>query len=707
VIRVLRIIFGLLLISFVSAANPYFVFQENGKSGLKNQEGKVLIPALYDAIGWSNGSFSLLNNVTGFRNGQGWGLINVGNQRVTKNEYTELYPAEGNFLIAGKLLKSSPRPAYGVINASGKSVIPFLYDGISIASLRAIVFTRIGNQFRYGLLDLDNKTIIPQQFQNIQSIGTLRYAVRNFEGKISVFSENGQQMTGFVIDSLSAYQNNLAIIYEGKYKGLIDRDGKIKLEAKFREIQLGDDNEIRVREADEWSFLNAENKLLRRIVADSVISIDDKLYKVSTSNQTQLVDENLSPVGNALLTDIRKFQFGKAVYQLGHLYGVLLRDGKVLVPALYHRIDMAKDYILASQQNGPMRSWILFDTLGNRQNTRAYESMYALRNGLFAVQHRGFFGIMNSAGKEVVACAYDSLLDVKDRYVVVKFKGHYGVINTSEEWLISPRTNKITLINENRFVEHTPTSAVLKERNGTVIYFSSNRIEIYADHLLEYLPSGTIWKIDMNGVIADRKVMPDEPTERVFEESEGYRAIKRNGRFGFIDSRGRLRIANRYEAVQPFSEGYAAIKILGKWGFINLQDNIAVQPVYEEVKSFARGHALVKQKGLFGLIDKRGKLVLPVRYEFIKVLSSGNFLIQLQGNKGMTDGNGKILIQPKYESLEDTGKGYAVVKKDSKFGVMNYNGVPAIPIMYDYIKYDPSVSLFIAKNKVEWQRIKL
>jgi hypothetical protein len=702
---VLRLLFGLLFISSVSAGNPYVVFKENGKSGVKTQEGKVLIPAKYDAIGWSNGSFSLINNVTGFRDGAAWGLINLSNQRITKNEFTDIRPADGPYIIATKRQKASPHVLVGCITSAGKQVIPFLYDGITISSLRAIVYTRIGNQFRYGLIDLENKTLIPQQYQDIKSIGTLRYAVRNFEGKIAVFSENGEQVTGFVIDSLSAFRNNLALIYQGKYLGVVNRDGKVQLEAKYRDILRESDAEVKVREPNEWSFLTSENKAKIKVSADSVVVLANGLYKISTSNQAQLVNSELIPVTEAVLTDIEEFQNGKATYKLGSFYGVIQKDGRVVVPALYSKIRLHKNYILAQQKLGNQNTWILFDSLGNRKITRAYQFMRPLRDDIFEVQHHGFFGIIDLTGKEIVACAYDSLLDFVDDRLVVKFKRLYGVISLSEEWVVAPRQNRITLMEENKYVEHAPGSSVLKERNGNVVYFTSNRIQIYRDHLIEYLPSGTIWKIDLNGTIADRAVAPAEMTEEIYEESEGYRAIKRNGKFGFIDSRGRLRIANRYEAVQPFHEGLAAVKILGKWGFINLQDNIAVQPVYDEVQSFQNGFALVRLKGLNGLIDKRGKLVLPVRYESIDVLSTRNLLIKINGLFGLSDPTGKVLIQPRYESLSDVGNASAIAMREKKYGVVNYNGVTTIPLMYDYIAYDQFSKLFMAMRESLWQTI--
>ena len=702
---VLRILFGLLLISSVSAGNPYFIFKENGKSGLKNEQGKILIPAQYDAIGWSNGSFSLVGNVTGFKSGANWGLIDISNHKITKSEFTDLYPGDGTLIIAAKMTKSSTRPSIGCISTSGKQVIPFMYDGISISALRAIVFTQIGNQFRHGLIDLENKTLIPQLYQEIRSLGTLRFAVRNFEGKIAVFSDIGQRMTGFDIDSLSNFKNDLAVMYQGKFQGLINRAGVIVLEPKFRDILVSASGEVRVREADEWLALTSDHKTEKRLLADSVIGVGSNLFKISTAGQAQLVDKDFSPVGNATLTDIRAFKNRNAVYQLGSLFGVMQTDGRVVVPALYREIVLTKEFILARQKNGNLQSWILFDSAGTRKVNRAYETIRYLERGFFEVKHRGFFGLINDLGKEVVACAYDSIIGLKQDNLIVKFKGLYGVISVNEEWMISPRVNTITLINSNRFIEHAQGSTVLKERNGNVIYFSSNPVKIFDDYLLEYLPSGTIWKIDMTGVIVDREVNPAQTTEEIYEVSEGYRAIRRNGRYGFIDSRGRLRIANRYEGVQPFSEGYAAVKILGKWGFINLQDNIAVQPVYEEVRSFKDGFALVKQRGMAGLIEKKGNLVLPVRYDSIDVLTTGNMLLSHNGLKGLADRAGKILVQPKYDLLRDVGGGFAIVSKNSKYGVVSYNGVSTIPLMYDLITHDDATGFFLAKKNASWQTV--
>ena len=137
-------------------------------------------------------TFSVLNNVTGYKVNGLWGLINLDNQVITKAAYEEVVPGGGFIDYCPEKIKSfTSHWSAGCLNTSGKEVLPFQYDGIKLYFLRAIVFTKIGNQFKYGLIDLENKILIPQQYKNIYSIGSLRYAVENFENKMALFTENG------------------------------------------------------------------------------------------------------------------------------------------------------------------------------------------------------------------------------------------------------------------------------------------------------------------------------------------------------------------------------------------------------------------------------------------------------------------------------------------------------------------------------------
>lgn len=697
---------GFLLITFFSAANNFNVFEENGKVGLKNGQGQVVIPAQYEALGWSDGGFSVIDNVTGFRQNNRWGLVNISNHRITKADYEDLFPGEGSLLIARKKSTLSLRIVAGCINTSGKEVIPFQYDGIKLLSLRAIVFTRIGNQFKYGLIDLENKTLIPQHYQTIRSIGSLRFAVENFENKTALFTDLGKQITDFTIDSLSSFKKNYAVLYQNLRQGVIDREGQIKVEPKFRSVAIQDDGTIKVKEMDEWFFLDGQNKLIQKTVSDHLQPIGTNLLRTETAGQLELRDQQLRPITTTPISTLGKFNRTIAVFSTRGKYGLITTAGKVLINPTYDTLLIDRDAVLANTRSSGKNNWVLLDSLGRQKSSKAYQSMQAFNGKYFAVQNRGYWGALNIDGREVIPCTYDSLIQSRDDLLVVKFRGQYGIINTREEWIATPRPNTLKLIGQNRYLEQTSKTTFLKSTDGNVIYFTDNKLEIFSDQFLEHLPSGTIWKIDMDGRIADRQVHPDEPLENIFEESEGLRGIQKNGKFGFIDSQGRLRVANRYEGIQKFREGLAAAKIRGRWGFISREDKIVIQPAYEQVSDFENGLSFVKQNGYYGLIDKTGKQVLPTRYEEVIILSTRNLLVRQNGLAGLADPSGKIIITPRYHHLIDCGNGYAIVDRDGKYGVVTLQGISTVPMIYDFIQYDPFHADFLALKKSAWVDIK-
>jgi hypothetical protein len=267
--------------------------------------------------------------------------------------------------------------------------------------------------------------------------------------------------------------------------------------------------------------------------------------------------------------------------------------------------------------------------------------------------------------------------------------------------VVTPQATRLALVNGERYLQRTPKTSFLKTFDGQLIYFSDNRIEVKEGYLLEQLPSGTIWKIDMHGVITDRAIQP-EGVEKVFIESEGLRAIRKDGRYGFIDNRGRLRIANRYEDVRDFSQGLAAVKIRGRWGFINHHDNIAIQPVYDEVSLFTNDVAKVRQRNLFGLVDKTGRLVVPVRYDSLVALPGKRFMVLQNNLWGLVDNSGNIIIQAKYDALTDLNNGYVIVARNSKFGLLTLEGISTIPQIYDGLVFDPYHQEYIALKKAVW-----
>jgi len=111
---------------------------------------------------------------------------------------------------------------------------------------------------------------------------------------------------------------------------------------------------------------------------------------------------------------------------------------------------------------------------------------------------------------------------------------------------------------------------------------------------------------------------PDYPSEGLFR-------IVKNEKIGFArESDGKIVIHPIFNTIYPFKEGLAAYcenceKVHlgeytswenGKWGFINRKGKVVIQPQYEKIiQNFENGVALVFLNGEEQRIDKNGKTI--------------------------------------------------------------------------------------------------
>jgi hypothetical protein len=703
----MRYFFVALLIThsnFFCLADSYSVFQEDGKVGLKNVQGEVLIPAEYEMLGWSEGDITVVDRVIGYRKNDLWGLITVSNQQITAAEYYSLAPGGGSWIIASKRSPLTLRISYGLLDTSGKTTIPFKYSGIKLHSMRAIVYTLDGNQIKYGLIDLSNKMILPQVYQNIYPVGSLRYAVQNFENKTALVTENGKPVTAFVIDSISMMEQGYAIIYQEGKQGLISREGNIIHQPIYRDIRFTS-GKVTARLPNEWRVLDDRNTVQQSFQVDSLIAIAPHRYKLITETGTQLVDESFALVSPVKVQHIGTFYGDLAVFTDNGKSGVIRSDGKPVLPAQYDYIRIHDAGIIVCEKQGSQQQCFLYDRTGKRMTAKAYDAIRPGSEDLFIVSRNGFHGGVTRQGDEIVACAYDSLIDFKDNLIGVKFKGKYGIITRNEFWKVTPQNNRIQLINAERYFEYTDNQTILKSMDGIVHYFTTNELKLSGSNLIENVAHGGVWTINLNGQIIHREYPAAQAADKIFPSSEGYRMIIRNNRAGFIDELGRLRIANRYEDAQPFREGLAAVRILGKWGFINKEDKVVINPTFDEVTQFRNGLCIVKQAGKYGMIDPTGLRILECRYDELEILGSNRVLIT-QNGKGLADIQGNILLQARFESITDLNNGCVLVKQQGKYGLMTINGADIIPSIYELLVFEPEGNRYLGLVSRPYQELK-
>lgn len=105
-------------------------------------------------------------------------------------------------------------------------------------------------------------------------------------------------------------------------------------------------------------------------------------------------------------------------------------------------------------------------------------------------------------------------------------------------------------------------------------------------------------------------------------------AVKKGGKWGYIDGYGKVIIPLEYEEVGNFSEGLAAVRKDGKWGYINLKNEVVIPFEFTNrgVSSFKNGVAKYYTDGGIGLINLKGEIIAEPKYNSIEYVK-GNIAI--------------------------------------------------------------------------------
>lgn len=691
-----------LLMTIAAFAKTYQTFEENGKVGMKDDSGNVILPPSFEALGWSDGNFSVAGEVTGYRLNGSWGIINLKKEFISKAEYESLVYSGGDCIVARKKINPVVRKT-GCINLKGEIKVPFIYDGITVQGLRAIVFNLSGARYYYGLTDLENRILIPVTYKNIQPLGTLRFAVENSENKIALFGDLGNPITEFAIDSISLFYKGFAIVYQNHLQGLIDRDGQVKLEIKYNSINIDKEGKVLAQHPNEWFLINGKNETTKQLIADEVKPISGKNFIVRKGKVSGIVDGDLKTVLPTKYERLAEIESGKYYAKQNGKMGVISEKGENIVSFSFDSLISERDYYRAYDKNF---GWQLLSKIGKKLTEKYYQKLLPSNHLGFPVVSKDFSGLINFEGHEFIHCVFDSVATPVGGLMVVKFKNQFGIIDINEDWRIAPQQYPLQVINQQRYFQKQPGNYFIKSFDGQIIYFTPYPIVFNRENFVEFLPDGTERTNSYDGEFIHRTEMPSG-VDTIFPEHEGLRGIKKDGRYGFVDNQGRLRIANRYDSIGEFHEGLASIKLIGMWGFANTDDQIVINPNYDSSSFFLNGLAVVSRNKKFGVINKSGNAILALRYDYIRRLTNGKFLLVSSSQQGLADEKGNVLVEPRFSSLREVGNGFLVANNGEKWGAMTDQGLSVIPMIYDQLKYVASEKLFLAEKKSTWKLMEI
>ena len=122
-----------------------------------------------------------------------------------------------------------------------------------------------------------------------------------------------------------------------------------------------------------------------------------------------------------------------------------------------------------------------------------------------------------------------------------------------------------------------------------------------------------------------------------------------------------------WENETKFFESVLKIKRDNKYGYLNSDAALIIPAIYEEAYDFCDDIAKVKKDGQWGVIDKTGETVIDYLYSYIGKFSDGKAVAQKDDVMGVLDINGDFL-ELSYNYLSEINNGYIFACMDTVMG---------------------------------------
>lgn len=697
-------------------ADQFERFTENGKVGLKNTTtNTIAIPASYEALGWSDKSFSVVNGVTGALQNEQWALVDTEGHRVTDPVFSALLPSFAGNFIASKRQNNSIVAAFGLIDARGKNLIPFNYSTIAPHSAGLIVSQKNGNRYESGFLNEKGAILIPIEYKRVESLNTEHLAIGNFKEQYAIYETSGKALTDFQYEYVTPFKNSYYIIGQYNHKGVLNNKMEMIVPPLYKALEFRE-NEVMAYPYTEWDYFESAS-YQATLYFDDVSLLDSNTFATLADGKTGI--SNIQSEYRLFLPDEELVESNKEILltkdKNSDRFKVYNSNGKHLFRDSFEDVQLFDHVFFGKINQADGHSWAVYNFAGKKLNLFNYQSFTKRSELHFEARRNNKIGLISADGKEASPFLYDALSEYKNGRAIAYYNGSYGAINEHGIWIMTPYYDSLALM-ENQIYFKQGSEYGLADWYGKIVYRSQEKFQAAAKAAIHINEDSSYSLLSLNGELLlehqydsieslneDLLLLKRDNQRFLYRPSDafdarldpmidslgrpnnGYMAVRKDGQWGFINTSGGLVIANRYEEVSSFAEGLFGVKLIGKWGYVNEREELIIQPNYDQIERFQNGLAVVMNAGKYGIINQQSEAIVKIDYDNIERL--GNlFLLYTQGMIGLADETGTIIKNPSYDSIKALKNGYFLVERNERYGVIDESGRDILPTNYEIIK---------------------
>ena len=331
----------------------YYTAYENGKFGVINNEGEIVIEPSYDEIisipNSSKPIFICVYDVNDVDGTYKTKAINEKNEEIfvgyDKIEAFDNYDSKQNVWYENNVLRVSKNGKYGIINYEGQEILPCEYEEITALKGvksnfivkkdgnvglvnevgQTIVRTEYNNvialkdeykseyiiinaENKYGLISTSGTVLIEAKYDEVKYIGSSHlFAVKEADTwKLFDTEQNKIVIDGEYKDIVEAKSENIIVVDEdGKY-GALNKDNTVKIEPQYEDLKYAFSIYYIAKKDEKYGIINSENQAVIEFEYQNMIYVENGgfIQADKTDTETVIFDNNLGQKVVGIVSDI-------------------------------------------------------------------------------------------------------------------------------------------------------------------------------------------------------------------------------------------------------------------------------------------------------------------------------------------------------------------------------------------------------------------
>lgn len=328
---------------------------------------------------------------------------------------------------------------------------------------------------------------------------------------------------------------------------------------------------------------------------------------INKNNQEILTEyEQIEPLANNDLYEENLIKIKK-----DGKYGLINLDGQEAIPPIYDEIseygETSPDGYLVSNEEG---EYGLIDSSNNQILEMKYDAIDKVHgNDLYFVTEEGIKKVINKEGQEIVKEGFETITSI-DTGIIFQKDGKQGYMDLTGNIKIEPKYEQLKEAGNNLLIAKQNdlygiiTIDTQEEKvpfeNSAITYIKEAEIYILEDSEYKAKVINKDFQEKLFGMFLDinaekqyiKMQIEDEikyynfafeekPETEIFTTNTLFKS-KQNDKYGFVDKNGNVKVDYIYDEVTDQNkDGYAGVKKDGKWGSIDSKGDIVIEPTYD------------------------------------------------------------------------------------------------------------------------------